>query len=434
MLKNGLRWVALSALAIVVLAAVAWLASRYWPLPTAQRQALELVQAPLPAASGANAFAGLWLLPYDDATDAQREAVLRQDIGNARPVGTQGASAVYGSVADGVYPQVKMATSPCNASGVGCLQRVREQAAQVAQAHAGHAQLHARIDALAAASHYRSIFPSDSPLTFPPFQGVFERLPAHALAHVNGDSPLALQGLCTDARIGRMLLAQSDLLIAAMVGNALIERSAQLFAEILAELPASQPLPAACRAAFAPPQVDELRLCSAMRGELDLFRQGLVSSRSDGSWVLLDERRTLARVAPLYAQGCTAARAQQLAQDLPIAAVQPEGHWQCVANPVGCAVSDIAHPAFPDYFRRAQDAGATLRMSAALLWLRDQPAGPGIDTAALLEQLPPALRSAQRPIRVGPDGRSLQVRRYAIPNNGRGATIQLALPAQRTDR
>lgn len=424
-----MRWVALSTLAVVVLAAVAWLASRYWPLPTAQRQALERVQAPLPAPSGANAFGGLWLLPYDDATDAQREAVLRQDIGNARPVGTQGAHAVWGSAAEGVYPRAPMATSPCDASGVGCLQRVREQAAQVAQAHAGHAQLHARVDALATASHYRSVFPPDSPVTFPPFQGLFERLPAHALAHVNGDSALALQGLCTDARTGRMLLARSDLLIAAMVGNALIERSAQLFAEILAELPASQPLPAGCRAVFAPPQVDELRLCSAMLGEMAFFREGLVMSRSDGSWMLLDERRTLARVAPLFAQGCTDARAQLLAQDLPIAAVVPEGRWQCVANPVGCAVSDIAHPAYPDYFRRAQDAGATLRMSAALLWLRDQQAATGTGTAALLEQLPPALRSPQRPIVLGPDGRSLQVRRYAIPNNGRAATIQLALPA-----
>lgn len=64
MVRNGLKWVGISILSLVLAVAGLWAASRFWPLPAEQRDAMKLLQAPLPT-RGENGFTALWTLRYD---------------------------------------------------------------------------------------------------------------------------------------------------------------------------------------------------------------------------------------------------------------------------------------------------------------------------------------------------------------------------------
>ncbi len=62
-------------------------------------------------------------------------------------------------------------------------------------------------------------------------------------------------------------MRSSDNLAITMIGAAMLRGNAQLFADMLAELPAQQSLPAHCAAAFAPATTQEISLCQALHGE-----------------------------------------------------------------------------------------------------------------------------------------------------------------------
>lgn len=429
MLSNLLRWIGRCLLGLGVLVVVLWLAARYGPLPAAQRAALAQLQAPLPP-EGRNAFTAMYMLPYDQASAAQRQAVVEMDLRSAPRTRLEGAPPPFVSAAQ-AYPRQSLPSERCRP---GCLAWVRAHAAQVEDGHRSHAALHQRIAALADAGHLRSPFVADPASPMPPFQYLFDRLPVHALAHVQGRTGEALQGVCTDVRTGRMLIAQGDTLMAAMLGAALVEHSTGLFAEMLAELPASHPVPAQCRIAFAAPAVEAISLCAPLHGEAAFLRRFLALSRTPGAWLLLDERRTLARAALPSAQSCSPARARLLAEDLPVPATPPPRRgWDCLANPIGCALVDIAPPTYTSQLRRAQDTGAALRLAGVLLWLREQPIRSGADLQAALQHVPAAVRSGQRPIQWQRDDHALQVARHApagldVPADGAATFMRLPLP------
>ncbi|HAV72862.1 MAG TPA: hypothetical protein DCX91_13485, partial [Stenotrophomonas sp.] len=71
-MRNGLKWVGISILSLALAVVVLWAASRFWPLPAEQRDAMKLLQAPLPT-RGENGFTALWTLRYD-GLDAQGRA------------------------------------------------------------------------------------------------------------------------------------------------------------------------------------------------------------------------------------------------------------------------------------------------------------------------------------------------------------------------
>jgi len=410
---------------------VSWLVSWLLPPPDAERRALQSMQDRTPPGPPErNAFPALWLMLYDGPDDAQRRALTGDDAARLQRALADGSIGRIGdSVAEGKFSRVAPAKEWCGRGVDDCLAQVRAAPDQVAQAHAGHARLHQRLAALSGLGYYQTLFPEDVATPIPPAAALLDRVSLHALAHVRGDSGAAMQGICEDVATARMLMRDGDSMVMAMVGGAMVERNAALFAGILAELPATAPVPAACGQAFAAPRVEELDMCRAMRGEYGYLRAAVASTEASGRFGLFDEHKTLARGAGLYARSCSAAVHAQIGQDRPVQLAQAPSLWslRCLTNPVGCALLDVAAPAYEIYPRRQQDAGAQLRLVATLLWLRAQPVPPG-GVAEALQQLPAGLGSAQRPWQLSADGRQLQARRLAPPAEGRSAVIQAPLP------
>jgi hypothetical protein len=417
-----LKWMGLALAGLVALALLLLGISWAMPIPAAEREALEAMEAP-PAARPpqANAFAAVWLLPYDGIPSAQWEALVDEDVARFRE------HATGTSVAEGRFARVSPDTRWCR-KGEPCLAQVRSHADEVAAVHRGHEALHERIAALTDYRYYRNAFDLDPGVPFPQMAMVLERTPVHALAHVRGDSALALQGVCEDVSSARMLMSDSDMLLVAMVGGAWAERSAALFTDILAELPADVAVPPVCTRAFLPPRLTELDLCQPMRGEF-AFQQAAMAELSTSEQVLLDKRKTLARNAWLLSRSCADEVQAQIRQDQRVRLATPPSVWDlsCVANAVGCTLVDIAGPAYDQYPQRMQDVGAQLRMAGAMLWLRGQPHSEG-GAADVLARLPSELGSAQRPLRLSDDGRRVEVPRLGPPREGWGPAISAPLP------
>lgn len=132
---------------------------------------------------------------------------------------------------------------------------------------------------------------------------------ASALDFVQGRTTQALSGVCTDAQVARVLMRSSDNLAITMIGAAMLRGNAQLFADMLAELPAQQSLPMHCAAAFAPATTQEISLCHALHGESRMVFSLLQDAPAphDRGWLervgpqLLDGERTPGPVgADLY--------------------------------------------------------------------------------------------------------------------------------------
>lgn len=389
---------------------------------------------------GENAFAALWLLPYDGLPQAQYAHVLTEDEVLQRQAYQQRLAAFREgrngnipsmpvSSADGSWPKVPAMELSCSLRDADCLSKVRANPAAYAAALAQQQALLARLDDLPRYGHVQSPFPADVAMPLPAYSLLTRSLTARALAHVQGRSDEALAGICHDVRTGRMLMSQSDSLIGAMVGGAMVQGGSGLFAQILAELPLSHPLPVACEVAFALPAADELSLCEPMRGEFALVGSVYPALLpSTASRLLLDEEKTLARSALTLGHACSEPVRQALLEDRPIPPAPGLGSlWslQCAANATGCILSDIAAPAYAKYHARLQDAGAQLRLVAVLLWMREQGAAEG--PAILLERVPSSLRSPGRGITLATDGRALVMPRYSDESESRPAP-GVALP------
>ncbi len=421
-----LKWmgIALAGLALLALATlgISWAL----PIPAAERQALEAMEAPPSARPAqANAFGAIWLMPYDGIDASQRDALVAADVQRFREHPERPGSGT--SHADGRFERVTPETRWCR-RGEPCLAQVRAHAEEVATAHQGHELLHVRIADLSRYRYYQSAFDVEANMPMPAMVVLFDRTSAHALAHVKGDSTVALEGVCQDVSSARMLMGEGDNLAVAMIGGAWAERSAGLFTEILAELPADVSVPAACTRAFAPPQVRELDLCQAMRGEFGFQRAAMAKVPREGQ-LLLDKRKTLARSAWLLSRSCADEVQLQIQEDRRVQLAPPLPVWtpHCVANAVGCVLIDIAGPAYDEYPRRMQDVGAQLRMAGAMLWLHGQPHEEG-GAMQVLARLPKELGSAQRPLRLSEDGKHVQVPRFGPQREGMPPTISAPLP------
>ncbi|WP_148045955.1 hypothetical protein [Stenotrophomonas rhizophila] len=427
-MKTGLKWVGISILSLGVAVVLLWAASRFWPLPVEQREAMRLLQAPLPT-RGENGFTALWTLRYDGLEGAGGDAVMAQDVERWR-TGSPGQRPVSSS-AEGRFPATPLsAPAGCGRRGIGCLAAVRADPDGVEAAHAGHDALHQRVAALAGYGHFTSPFKrfdTDPMVPLPVFQPVLDPVSAHALAHVRGDSGTALAGACADILSGRRMTGQGDALITSMIGAAMVESNARLLADILVELPADTALPAICVAALAPMTADEQSLCTAMRGEFGLAGAGvrLTTGNPAAQYLLLDVPRTQARMAPRYAWACAASAELVATRDAPTPIPGPaQDRFACIANPLGCALSNITGPDMRQYAGRPQDAAAMLRLVAAQRWLRQQPTPASV----ALQRLPEALRSPTRTPVLSDDGHWLQVERRAVMSDVE-ATLRVPMRA-----
>ncbi|KAF1015962.1 MAG: hypothetical protein GAK31_01446 [Stenotrophomonas maltophilia] len=397
----------MGVLAVLLLALAVWLVSRCWPVPAAQRQALAQLDSPVHA-SGRNGFAQLWLLAYDGPDAAGRERLLAEDVARWQG-GLPGQRAGVSVAAERLHAVPLGAGSRCGTRGIDCLAQVRAEPQRFARVHQGHAALHARVADLAGYGHFRSPFvlaPRDVCVPLPALLPLMDPGSAHALAFVQGDHAAGLAGICATLLAGRRLVHGSDALVTSVLGAALVETQARLLSEMLAELPAGQPLPPACHAALQPMGVDEQDLCPALRGEFALSTPALDAESARLPWngLVFDVQATRLCMAPHYAWACGSAARQALAEDRPLEVppAPPQG-IECLSNILGCRLAAIAFPAIQPYAARSQDAAAMLRLVAAQCWLRQQP-GP---RAQALSHLPAEMRSATRVPELGPDGLSL---------------------------
>ncbi|MCD9087426.1 hypothetical protein [Stenotrophomonas sp. SY1] len=434
---KALRWGLGSLLAVLLLVAGVWAVSRLMPIPAAQQQALALLHhSAAEPAPGRNAFDGLWLLGLEEVSDAERAAILAEDIEQMqrlaeRPIDVPLLPADVASVAQAPHGQVPQMQGLCGWRGGDCLARVRADPAAVEAALAGQQGLLARISALSGAGHYRNRFVADARLPMPNFILLQRSLPAHALAHVQGRSDAALAGICADVRTAKVLISHSDGLLPANVGAAMIGGNVQLLASVLAELPLDHPLPAACDGVFVAVEPQALSQCPAMRGEFAMVSRGVQVAPQRLQWLVWDKRKTDGLIALSMAGACSSRTAEAVQADVPPSWTSvPRSIWrlECAANAAGCMVASIAAPAYDRYGLALQDGGARLRLAEALLWLR---ANPQADASTALLQMPARLREGERPLLLGSDAASLQVASYYAKDNGAAFSVPLPGTASR---
>lgn len=419
---RGLGW-ALAGL--LVLAIVVWCASRMWPVPESRLQAQQRLQARLPA-DGRNGFALLWTLAFDDLDPGQRDQALARDV-QRWEADPRGKGARPQLAEDHVELRSRPSAS-CGPTASDCLAQVRADPQRFVDAHAGHEQLHARLDQLADADHFVSPFrPKGEGILVPmPTYGlVIDATSARALAYVQGDIDGALRGSCRGLQLGRRLVTGGSYLVESIIGASLVQANAQLLADMLVELPADQPLPAECEQAMKPMRAAEQSLCRAMQGEYAMSRAAIETSAQEfGGVLVLDRRSTLARVAGNLGWACGAAAMTALEADRPLPVPAPPQHdFGCLSNIMGCVLADIAGPAYPAYSSRPQDAAAMVRLIGAQRWLRQQAEDP-VDA---LKRLPAQFRSQVRAPQLSADGRRLQVPRRSAPRST-GESPWLSVP------
>lgn len=450
---KALRWLVGSLAGLLLLMGAIMLLSRLLPPSAAQKRALVALEAPRDM-PGSNAYATLATLGMEGARE-QRQAQVDAHVAE---YAAWHAGFIAHTQRVGGWDEATMEARPQLGAGenalsfdpvlcrqaTGCLDRVRGQPQAVADALLPQATVLAQMDELAAHGHYRSPLPPDAATPVPAMRPLFVPLAAHALAHVQGDSQCALAGLCRDAGTGRMLLDHGDNLLTGMVGGAMLAANAELFADVLAELPVDAPIPAACFPALAPLTPQEASNCASMQGEFTMVsssysRTAQVMPEAPG-WVtpqmaklLYDRDKSVARVAETMGQACLPETWQAIAEDrtLPPPPVLSMWRLECAANAVGCVLSGIAGPAYSSYVARQQDTAARLRLLQAALWLRGQAVqGTPVPLAERVDNLPAGLRSAYRPITLSADGTALETPAYGKD----GQVLRMPLPQALSSR
>lgn len=404
--------------------------------PTAeQRQALALLESQV-VAGESNAFADLWLLPYE-IPEADKAAVLDEDIArfrahlDSRPGPPSDDAVAFRSVAGERYagPSTHVLNLPplCESSGSECLARVRESRQAYAERLSGEQALLRRHLALHRHDHHRSLFEHHHLAPLPALRGLSLPLTQAALDFVEGRTEPALTAICESTRAWRRITANSDLLILPMTGAAILQGNSSTFAQMLAELPRDHDLPAACHVAFQAPETSELSICKPMAGELrfvssmiadlsDKFASDAASAVAGLPWstLVFEPGRTRAMAAAHYAWPCTDEARRLLLADAPARPPMRDTRlWrlECLGNMAGCVMTDIARANYDDYQLRIQDIGAQLRTVATLLELRATCRTGSV--AACLARQARATAETARPISVSDDGRLLQVKMYS---------------------
>ncbi len=433
-MRRSLKWTARALLAFMLLAVAAWSLSRWLGPTDAQEGALKTIRQ-LPPLEGRNAFGALWLLSYD-IPQAEQARVLEEDLrrlASASPGGAGQSSppGAFSSSAEKRYPKQSLSSEDtdawCGGNG-GCLQKVRADRERYIALVERHAAIIDRAEALSAYDGIRHPRIADSlGFVLPPYQ--FAKLPAtrNAVDFVDGRRYEAFERTCIAISTWRRLGADSDTLISRLIGAAFsADIHGRLFADMLAETPRDFKLPSACSQAFAATTAEESSMCLAMQGEFRLFESTTRQIEAGESEAMSKLEKALtpffysaditeAQYAEYLAFYCGESVMHAMRADLPAPSAHVDNTFlrlQCVSNPMGCILSSIATPAFDPYPRRVQDANAKLRLIALLLRLRADVS----DTRPIEVRLRASsaeVGAPERKIRIGPDGRTLRLEKYA---------------------
>ena len=393
-------------------ALLAW--SEWLPRITeSQRQALaQMREGNQQAVGQRNAWQLFWLLPYQ-IPEAERAAVLAQDIAALDAIDIAPPPVDLQSVAEGRYPRRWAKDAPrhrfCSSEG-DCLAEVRaDPEAAAAELASAQGELDA-LNRLADYDHLQIPHRPSLASPIPPFaRAVSLPLLEAALRFEQGDPTAALTGLCRNAAAWRGLKGRADNLIFEMLNVSQLMRNAQLYAQLRAELPADFALPAVCAQAFAAPRPEERQACDVYRfefrlneslmqpGVLEAMEGGEEWSRSIRGWgaeLLINQEATLAISAENFASLCAAIpRPIKQSPELRRPADQGCGFVGRLFNPVGCILSAIGTPAYTDYWYRDRDWEGSLRLLQLADWMAEQP-----DPAAAFAYRPAALDSFEQPL------------------------------------
>ncbi len=405
MLARALKWLLLS-LVVLVLLYLAVLAYARLTTPTAaQREAIAVLEARIPARAGE----GVPLLHYArrlDVAEADIAAAFARDVAAARAGG------------DPPPPAASFAPLPdllLRCRGADCLTLVRAEPA-FAEVIAAWAPVRDRV-ARALASE--SLASGNEGGLIPPLQVLRVGESAHALAFVGGDRAAAIDALCVDlGHVRRHAAASATSVVAAMVYGDGFARRAELLAAMLAEAP-DLALPPSCTALAAPPAAPlAAPFCDAMAGELAIFREfhGVAAqarARREGfdraAEALFEDRQAREGfLAQRYAVFCSPAAEEALRADEPAGLPGP-GEVYRLVDRVGLWL--VTEPTFAvdeiylGYFKRAADHVAMQRLLAARLLLHGM--DPSRPMAERLAALPDWVHSPTRRVEATPDGAAL---------------------------
>jgi len=438
-LRTWSKRVAQGLLVVVLLVASAWATSRLLGPTDAQEAALATMREPLPAVER-NAFAALWLMPYEVPV-SERDATFADDL--RRVEAMQREAMLPGS---GVHPNrsADAYDAPSPAAGrypaaiaaeeferfckprENCLKRVSADLDGYAALIERSAGLLDRIEALEEYDGLHQAFGLrfDSPM--PAYQyGTLIRT-RHAVWYRQGRTMDALDRTCRAITTWRRLGANSDTLVSRILGASYAgDAYARQFAQMLVEMPRDAVLPASCAKAFEPPAGEEVSICSAMRGEFAFMYSSIAIAREDRtlfssrmskllSPLLFSEEMTAASFAEPLAFYCRADILRAMADDVPI--VSPDASrgdlgFQCLSNAYGCVLGGMASPGFDGYAAQVMDTNARLRLIGALLRIRTDIG----DTHPFSVRLKATVNNAglrNRRVDISPDGRSLWLQNY----------------------
>lgn len=456
-MKRAWRWILGTAGLLLLAAIVLFMVSRLRGPDAEERAALALMDRQ-DTPPGRNAFAAMWLLKYD-MPEARQEEIAAEDVRRFGrtpvPTGTtpdaMDQARPFESLAARSYPALELNADEqrllCQLRDTDCLAKARNQREALAALVEKYQRLVERTRALERYDYIRSAFPTrlDAPFALPTaVEGLRLVRTADALAFVDGRQDEALGKLCRSTRPWRRFLRNSDTLLDQMISLAAVDGAMELFADMLAELPAAHPLPYECGDAFAPAVAEELSLCRSLRGEFR-FASEMAAQVADadspmGSWqrdlafpLMFDEDRTRALSAVAYARACAPEMQRQIASDQPVQWPRSQRspfRFACWGNYAGCVIAETGASAFDRYQHRLQDLGAKLRLLDTVLWLRGN-ADDVRPLAVRLEERPQELRSAGRDIEITDEGRALRVAQF---ETARAQSWSVPLPAEVADR
>ncbi|WEN15564.1 hypothetical protein PY254_02480 [Rhodanobacter sp. AS-Z3] len=379
-----LAWT-LGLLLLVLIASFAW--GRLRPPTSAQAQALSLLKPAAPPVAAFNAWATVWLLDYDIPAD-QIDAVYAQErqhaLDWAQRLQNQPPTANYQKEAAQHFPKRPEFTAAdrqtlCRRQDRDCLSKVRANLQPLRELLARQSARLSRLRAIPTDAILWDETTSRPDIPFPDF-GAYEnlQLTAAALDFVDGQHTQALAQVCSNALTVRNLHAHTNSLVGAMVANSWMDSIEPLLAGMLTELPADQPIPADCAAAFAPVTRADVSLCAPMQREYQLVQGGFAiidPAQSRGRLrvlmhLLVDIDSTRRLIAPVYGWACQPAVIDSMLDDRPLNGAQrPQVRYDAfdeVSNRIGLSLARITQPDSANYMNRNEDYAAGLR---AMGWL-----------------------------------------------------------------
>lgn len=384
-MRETLRWIGYFLLAMIVTVSIVFAAYRVRGPSRAQREALALMQKDYRPKEGTNAFPLLWYLEYDvpDAEIATRfaaEITAFRDALDADKIPVP-----YEPHASKLTEATGDPSRLCELRAGGCLAKVTADPAVMQATLATYPVIRARDKRLAAADYYWNDFQLDSRAVPAAVPQVAQRvwLSAYALEYADGHRGAALADTCSNLDAWRRMHHGTNSLLGSMVAIAFADGAMRLFADMLAALPAGEPVPDSCARALRPIEAADVDRCAEMAGEFAFSQRtfNFTTAHAEqaeswrervGWWITLNVPQWEGWVAEQEAYFCEEPPVSLLA-DTPRPAwqVRVTERLECISSVNGCMLADIAAPAYADYDARTLDYAAHLRLAASLLWLRE---------------------------------------------------------------